>query len=392
MVHSIFSAPFLERGFRPFFLMAALYTTAAPLVWILQMKGTLQPTLLSENPVLWHGHEMLFGFTVAVIAGFLLTAVANWTGGETARGGHLAALCVLWAAGRAIPFTGASYAVAAVIDLAFLPVLAASLAVPLVRSRNTQNFIFLFMIGLLFLCNAAFWVLPGRQSLYAAVIFVMTVISAIGGRIIPSFTVAGLRRAGMNVSQTDQRGLDVIALLSVFLLAVFIFLFGADSMLTGSVSLVAALLHGFRHLRYHPTKVWRQPLLWILHAGHLWMITGFLLIAVSGFSIIPASPALHALTAGAIGTLTLGMMCRVTLGHTGRRMQAGPATTVSFLLMQAAIFLRICGPLLYPQAHMIWIEASAFLWAAAFAAYLVHYAPFLMRRGCNEAEKNDAKK
>lgn len=375
-----FSLPFFERGFRPFFLMGAFYAVMAAGVWILQLRGMAPPAPPFGDPVLWHAHEMLFGFTVAIIAGFLLTAVANWTGGETARGAHLAALCLLWTAGRAAMVADIPYVAAAVIDLAFIPALAAGLAVPLFRGRNRRNYVFLLMIGALFLSNLMFWIYQDRTVLYSGIIVVMAIISAVGGRIIPSFTVAGLRREGMDVRQTDQYRTDMAALASLFLLFAAIAFTGMDSAIAGVLAFSAAALHGLQHLHYHPLKVWRYPLLWSLHAGHLWLIAGLAMLGAAAFGLAPVSPGIHALTAGAIGSLTLSMMCRVALGHTGRIMQAGTGTKLSFLLMQGAVFIRVAGPLFAPSHYMIWIEGSALLWILAFTVYLTGYAPVLLRR------------
>lgn len=377
---ALFEHPVLGRGFRPFFLMGAIYAIAGMSLWLMQVTGSSFMQSPFDDPVLWHGHEMVYGFTMAIVAGFLLTAVANWTGGETARNGGLAGLCALWLAGRAamnlpeIPYIGAAF-----LDLSFLPVLALSLSIPLFRSRNRHNFIFLFMLGGLFLCDLHLWVYQDRTALYVALIFIMAMISAIGGRIIPSFTVAGLRRYGLKVSQTDQFKTDMAALAMLAALALALIFWGAASSVTGVTALAAALIHLWRHRRYHPAHVWRYPMLWSLHAGHLWLIAGLAFLGLSSFGFMPLSPALHALTAGAIGTLALSMMCRVALGHTGREIAAGPATSCAFVLMQGTALIRVFGPLFFPGFYMPSIEISGVLWAAAFSIYLVAYAPVLWR-------------
>lgn len=382
-MRKLFDAVLWERGFRPFFLLGALYSFLAILFWAISFGGTALPFPLGYDPVLWHAHEMIYGFTVAIIAGFLLTAVANWTGGETARDHSLFALCLLWLAGRvAVILPVLPYSFAAVIDLSFLPALTISLVFPLLRSRsrNNHNFIFVFMLGALFLCNLFFWAQQDRAALHLALVIIMAIISAIGGRVIPSFTVAGLRRKGLQVRQMDQRKTDFLALASIGIFALFLLFPGDNGYLQGVAALAAAGLHGWRQRLYHTRLVWSEPMLWSLHAGHMWLIAGFALWGLSSFGLISFSPALHALTAGAIGSLTLSMMCRVALGHTGREIGADRPTSLSFVLMQGAAFIRVLGPLLFPLHYGLWIIISGALWAASFGIYVAVYGPILRQR------------
>jgi uncharacterized protein involved in response to NO len=344
------------------------------------MRGSVLLHSPFADPVLWHAHEMVYGFTMAIVAGFLLTAVANWTGGETAKGGGLACLCALWLAGRAAMNLPGSYAVAAFLDLSFIPALALSLSIPLFRTRNMHNFIFLFMLGILFFCDLAIWISQARTPVYIALVAIMAMISAIGGRIIPSFTVAGLRRRGIMVSQTDQRKTDAAAMALLGLLALDVGFSGISSLSAGIIALAAAAAHAWRHRLYHPLQVWRDPMLWSLHAGHLWLVTGLAFLGLSSFGLMPLSPALHALTVGAIGTLTLSMMCRVALGHTGRQLKAGHATICAFVLMQGAALIRVFGPLLAPDFYLPSIEISGILWTAAFLVYIPAYMPVLWQK------------
>jgi uncharacterized protein involved in response to NO len=229
----------------------------------------------------------------------------------------------------------------------------------------------------LFFCNLALWIFQDRTALYIALMVIMAMISAIGGRIIPSFTVAGLRRKGLGVNQTDQRGTDAIALVLLGALALAIGFLGVASAPAGILALAAAAVHAWRHRHYHPLRVWGDPMLWSLHAGHLWLVAGLAFLGLSSFDFMPLSPALHALTTGAIGTLTLSMMCRVALGHTGREIRAGLITLCAFILMQGVAFVRVFGPLLSPDFYMPSIEISGALWTAAFLVYILAYAPVL---------------
>lgn len=374
---ALFNHPFLGRGFRPFFLLAALYAVLSIGLWMLHMYGAVLSPMPFFDPVIWHGHEMIFGFSMAVIAGFLLTAVANWTGGAPARQIHLAGLCILWIAGRIAANTDIDLFFAAVIDLAFIPALTISLAIPLLKNWNKRNFIFLFMLTGLFFCNAAIYIWQDRLALYLALLIITAMVSLVGGRIIPAFTVGALRRRGLDRHITDQPRMDAAALISLVCLGAIAAVWGLDNMIAGLVALMAAGIHLLRMRVYHSRDVWNDPMLWSLHLGYGWLITGLALLGLSGFTVIPLSPAFHALTTGVIGTMTLSMMCRVALGHTGRELIAGKTTTLAFLLIQAAALVRVAGPLVEPEWHMPSIIISAVLWCAAFIVYILRYAPIL---------------
>lgn len=373
-----FNHPFLSRGFRPFFAIGAIYTVISILTWILHWNGVALAPAVFDDPVLWHGHEMIYGFTMAIIAGFLLTAVANWTGGAPARHIHLFLLCLVWFAGRVVMnVPGIPYGLVAAIDLAFIPILAVSLAIPLLRSWNKRNFVFLLMLTILFFGNLSLFVFQDKTALYAVVLIVISMISLVGGRIIPAFTVAALRRKGARVFQKDQPRADIVALVSLVCLLVSVVTTGFDGMVPGFLAFMSAAVHLWRLRSYHTGKVWHDPMLWSLHLGYYWLIAGLVCLGLSGFGFIVPTVALHALTAGCIGMMTLSMMCRVALGHTGRNLIAGRLTVFSFVCMLLAAFIRVCGPLFLPELHMQWILLSGGLWALAFVLYLFVYLPVL---------------
>lgn len=375
---ALFEAPVLARGFRPFFLLGALYASFSIFVWSGFYAGWTAPLSVFSDPVFWHAHEMVYGFVMAIVAGFLLTAVANWTGGAPARQIHLAALCLLWLAGRlAVNTDILPLATAAVVDCAFLPALAVSLAIPLLRSRSRRNFVFLGLLSLLFACNAAFYLTENMTALYVALLVVLSMISLIGGRVIPAFTVAALRRSGREGFQTDQPKKDILALASLFTLILCTVLIGPDHALTGGVALLSSFIHALRMRVYHTRLVWRDPMLWILHLGYGWLVAALFLMSLAGVSLVPLTIALHAATAGAIGSMTIGMMCRVALGHTGRNLIASKMTVFMFVLIQGAAFLRIFGPLFMPDAHPVWVTVSGILWGAGFGSYALFYGPVL---------------
>jgi uncharacterized protein involved in response to NO len=336
------------------------------------------PPTFFLDPVSWHAHEMVYGFCMAIVAGFLLTAVANWTGGAPVRQMQLMCLSGLWIAGRVamgIDFGLPTWSIAA-IELSFVPALALSLAIPLFRSWSKRNFVFLALLTALFACDAWFFLRGNIAALHVAMMMILMMVSLIGGRIIPAFTVASLRRRGIVAFQTDQSRLDMMALLSL-LAVTFYLVFDKGMLLLGVVSAFSSIIHGLRMRHYHTPKTGGEPLLWILHAGYAWLVAGLALLALAGFGVFDIKTVIHALTAGCIGSMILGMICRVTLGHTGRDLRIGKLTTASFYAIQLAAVLRVFGPIFAPAYTSEWIVSSAILWTLCFAAYLVIYAGML---------------
>ncbi len=374
----------LGKGFRPFFLIAACFAAAIVPLWLL-IQGGVIPTMGAMEPAVWHAHEMIFGFSVAVIAGFLLTAVANWTGRETLTGAPLFALAALWVLGRAgmalagvLPAGGP-----AVADLAFLPALTLALARPLIATGNRRNFVLIAILSALFAANlvvhlASLGVLPGglaRRALVAGLDAVLVVVAIILGRVLPTFT--------RNATQAPQirsiAWLDVASVASMAALAIVDAL-GLEGRAVSIAAGVAATLAAGRATHWGALRTRRHPLLWILHAGHAWFVIGLALrAAASVLPSIPTSSATHALTVGAVGSLTLGMMARVSLGHTGRSLAASPAMTWAFAAVSAAGILRVFLPwMLPPSAYHGALVAAGALWSVAFAAFVVDYARLLL--------------
>jgi uncharacterized protein involved in response to NO len=364
-----------------------MYAVLMVSAWVFFASGAAAAPVSWNSPALWHAHEMIYGFTVAIIAGFLLTAVANWTGGAPVRQMHLALLCLVWAAGRvSFWYAYAPPAILSIIDLSFIPLLAGSLAAPLIRAWNKRNFVFLTMLTLLFLGNlhmhlAAAGSYGGdpRLTAYAAVMVVMMVISLVGGRIIPSFTVASLRMQGKIRHQTDQGKTDIAALLLLPALSFSLIAGGLESGITAAFAIAGAGVHLWRMRFWHSFETGSDPLVWILHAGHLWLVAGLLTLGLHGLKLVDqASLALHMLTVGCIGSMTLGMMARVALGHTGRPIAARAPVVLAFWMMQGAALVRCFAIWIGDANYSLWIGASGLLWVAAFSVYLAVYAPMLL--------------
>ena len=371
-----------EKGFRPFFLLASLYASLGIVFWVLVIAGRASSDAYL-GAIEWHAHEMIFGFTLAVLGGFLLTAIGNWTSRPMPRGPLLASLVLLWVLGRLAMFGASSLPrfVPALLDLAFLPGLIAACAVPLLGEKNRRNYAFIAILTALFGANlalhaAALGFLPhasARTALLVAVDIVAIPLAVVSGRVVPMFS----RNALGDPTIAGQPKLELAAALGLALVTL-LDVSGAPVSLAGLVSAVVGTVLLVRMHNWGSLASRREPLLWVLHAGSLWLAAALLLRGLSLVAPIPPSVHLHAMTAGALGTLSLGMMARVALGHSGRPLIAPAGARVAFALVTAAALLRVFGPLATPGA--LWpLLTAGVLWSAAFALYFVTYFSILLR-------------
>ncbi len=364
-------------GFRPFYLLAALFAALSVPLWIAQFAGLLPPP--SAYPaLLWHAHEMSFGFTLAVIVGFLLTAVRNWTGLPTPAGSQLAGLAALWIAARVFNYAGPA-PLAMLADAAFLILPMIALGLVLVKARSHRNLFVLAVLTAFLAANTLFHLaVAGRVSfapIHAVHFFVFTVIiliGVIGGRVIPTFTANALR----GVRQFRSRLLDALALAGTGI-ALLLVLAEAPAQVAIAACAIAAALQALRLAGWNPWAARRQALLWILHLSYAWIPVGLVLLACGVAGKLPLSAGVHALTLGAIGGLIIGMITRTALGHTGRPLKAGRIEVAAYLLVQAAVIVRLVPMLVPGLPYLAWTTAAAGAWSAAFALYLVRYAPML---------------
>ena len=365
-------------GFRPFYLLASAFSAFSVLLWAAQYSGWL-PWAYLHGP-LWHGHEMLFGFSMAVIAGFLLTAVRAWTGQPTPTGAPLMALAALWVLGRALVLTPLHTA-AAVVNAAFPVALAVAIGIPLARSRNVRNY---FFVGLLVVMGGIILALhlalqgvfepPPRLGLLLGLDVVLFIMAVMGGRVIPMFTNNGVSGAGA----TRHHLVEKLALGSVLLLFVAD-LVELEPAIVAAIALFGAIAHAVRLYLWRSWRTLAAPLVWILHAAYAWIVAHLALRALAGVGWIAESNAIHALTVGAIGGLTLGMMTRTSRGHTARPLAADGYELTCFLLIQVAAVVRVLGGIALPGLHMASVHLSGLLWAAAFGLFAVRYWPVLTR-------------
>jgi uncharacterized protein involved in response to NO len=378
--------PVLGYGFRLFFLLGALYSIISLLIWGGFYAGIVMPPLFMVDPVSWHAHEMIYGFTMAIVAGFLLTAVANWTDSIPVRGFHLLGLGLLWLAGRVVMNFDLGFSEFAILvfEGAFILTLAFSLSIPLIKNWDKRNFVFIVLLSILFACDMVFLVTKERTSLYVAVMIIISMISLIGGRIIPAFTVDALQQRGEEAHEIPQGKLDVLAILSLVLIILALVFVKQEETILAGTAFLSTIVHALRLRRYHTCRILDDPMVWILHVGYCWVILGLFFLGISALGFLPFSIALHAFTAGAIGSMTIGMMCRVTLAHTGRNKIATNLTKLSFLLLQCAIFMRVFGLMIVPDYSIEWIVGSSTIWVLCFVLYILIYAPMLWKPDLDE--------
>ncbi|MBN9463166.1 MAG: NnrS family protein [Burkholderiales bacterium] len=364
-------------GFRPLYLLAAALAALAVPIWTAQFAGAL-PGPATYPGMIWHAHEMTFGFVLAVIVGFLLTAARAWTGMDTPTGRHLAGLCAIWLAARVFNYTG-PIAAALVLDAAFIVLPMISIGIVLVRARSRRNFFVLIVLTAFLLANTLFHLAAtGRVAfspLDAGRFFVFTVIAlicVIGGRVIPTFTSNALR----GIRQFRSQALDIAALAAT-VLALLLVLVGATAAVAAAACLIAAALQAMRLAGWNPWATRGTPILWILHLSYAWIPIGLVLLALGAVGILAPSAGLHALTVGAIGGLIIGMITRTALGHTGRPLKAGRVEVTAYVLVQAAVVLRLVPMLATALPYLPWTIAAAIAWSLAFTVYFAKYAPML---------------
>jgi uncharacterized protein involved in response to NO len=367
-----------QLGFRPFYLLAGGFAALSVPLWALQFSGWLPRPY--HSGALWHAHEMLFGYALAVVVGFLFTAGRNWSGRPTPTGANLAALALLWLAGRVLVLTPFAWA-AALVNATFVLAAAAGLGQALVGGRNRRNYFFiglLIVLGLVqfgvHLSYLGLLEVPGWFGIRLGLDMLLFIMAVMGGRVIPMFTNNGVPGA----QARRVAALEWIALSSLLLLAAADALALQGDALAALLALCAAA-HLARLTLWQPWRTLRTPLVWVLHAAYLWIVLHLSLRAAAELGWIAQSIAVHALTVGGVGGLTLGMMTRTARGHTARPLRADAFDTACYLGVNAAALLRVLLPLAAPDTAPTATLASAFIWSAAFALFTLRYWPVLTR-------------
>ena len=372
----------LSYGFRPFFLLGSLYAGLSILFWLPMYSGLLESNSALAS-VDWHIHEMLFGYLSAIVTGFLLTAIPNWTGRLPVQGVPLLALVILWVAGRVATFYSSDigWMAAAVVDVSFLAAVTAAAAREIISGKNWRNLKVLIPLAVLMSANAAFHLeahfygisdTSRRLGVAAAIMF----ITIIGGRIIPSFTRNWLARESPGRLPAPFDRFDVIAItLSAGALGSWTVV--PENPVSAVLLSVAACCQMIRLARWAGDRTIRDPLVAILHLAYGFVPLGFFLLALSIVfpEAIPQAAGIHALGGGAIGSMTIAVMARATLGHTGRQLKAGAGTVFLFAAILLAGWCRILGALA-PHAEVITV--AGILWAIAFLGFAATYGSALV--------------
>jgi len=375
-----------QLGFRPFFLVTSLFAIIAISLWFSITAFNTHPVAMTQlAPVIWHAHEMIYGYAIAVIAGFLLTAVRNWTGVPTLNGLPLMMLVLLWGLARLMPFSDHALALPmmAALDLTFNLGLCLAILHPIIKGKHHKSLGVWLKLVALMASNLLFYLgLYGVLSngvqlgLYSGLYLIISFILLLGRRVIPMFIRNGV---GYPVTLTNRRWLDIscLLLLLIFIVTqVFLPLPALAALCAG----LLCLLHAIRLAGWHTAGIWKKPLLWILYLAYGWITIGFGVTAAAYLFDFNHKLALHAFAYGGIGLITLGMMARVALGHTGRDVSQPPAILGwVFTAILTGSVLRVLLPVIIPQWHAMWIAGSQLLWIVAFILFISVFAPMLVR-------------
>lgn len=369
-------------GFRPFFLCGALVATCLPLATGLVLSGVI-PFENTLGVINWHAHEMLYGYLAAVTAGFILTAVPNWTGRLPLMGWRLVALLLLWLAGRAAMLAAPDAPYSAITDGVFLLFIDAIMWREIITGKNWRNAPVCVLMGLFAFGNILwhFDIANGGTGAFAlrwglAVIAIL--LALIGGRVTPSFTRNWLAKTNRSVIDASFRALDTVAIFSV-VLSMIAWLAAPAHWIAGALLIIASLFHFMRLSRWQGWRTISEPLVTILHIGYCWLAAGMFLLGVSAIdpALVSQTTGVHALTAGAAGVMTLAVMTRATLGHTGRVLRANTSTVIIYMLVNLGAAIRLAAPF-SPEYYVYLIKAAGAVWGGAFFLFAIVYGRYLV--------------
>lgn len=374
-----------ELGFRPFFAGAAVFSVLAMLLWMAIFVHGMPLAPAGLASIHWHAHEMIFGYAMAVVAGFLLTAVVNWTGVMTLRRTPLAAIATLWLIARLALFlpTESALYLAAAADILFTIGLCIGVTRPVLQVRQWKHLgiiakvVLMLFANLLFYAGALGYVEQGiLWGLYSGLYVLLALVFVMGRRVIPFFIERGVDE---DCSLRNRAWIDIGSLV-LFTLWFVLEVFTAQQQLVAWLSLVLLAMHSLRLWDWHTPGIWRKPLLWSLYLGYAFLLLGFLLKALSVWAGVAPSLVVHAFAYGTLGLITIGMMARVALGHSGRNVFDPPSILVPvFALVFVGALVRVVLPLIAPAQYMLWIAGSQVFWILGFGVFTVVYLPILYR-------------
>jgi len=372
-------------GFRPFFLSAILFSVIAMCIWMMQLVFSVKVLPSGITPMFWHAHEMIYGYALAVVAGFLLTAVRNWTRIQTIHGLPLQLLLLFWILARiASLIPGPNALIAGVImDNIFIASLSLALTIPVVRAKLWKNMsvvskIYFLLIGNIIYSLGLLGIFPGgeRIGIYIGLYMILSLILVLSRKVMPMFIEGGV---GYVVSLKNHLWVDISGFILFLTFAVSDTFFTLPA-LTAWLAAALFILHCIRFWGWYTPGIWSKPLLWVLYLAYAWIILGFGLKFTAFIVGIPPSLAVHAFTVGGIGMMTLGMMSRVSLGHTGRNIMQSPSGLgLVFSMLFLGAVVRVLFPLIFTGHYLLWIGISQVFWIGTFSLFLFIYAPILIR-------------
>ena len=372
-------------GFRPFFLVASIFSVISMMIWMAELILSIKLIPDGISPAYWHGHEMIYGYTLAIIAGFLLTAVKNWTSYQTLHGWSLSVLVLLWVLARMASLIPSEQAliVGLILDNAFIAYLAVALTLPVMKAKLWKNMavvsqLYFFLVGHVIYSLGVLGAFPDGQrvGIYIGLYMALSLIFLLSRRVMPMFIERGV---GYAVSLKNHAWVDIACFVLFLLLAVTDVFFTSPA-ITATLAGVLFILHSIRLWGWHTPGIWKRPLLWVLYVAYGWMIVAFALKAAAFVLGVPESLAIHAFTVGGIGMMTLGMISRISLGHTGRDIMKPPrGVTLMFLILLVGAFIRVLLPMISMEYYQLWIALSQALWALSFMLFVYLYAMILIR-------------
>ncbi len=373
---------FLHLGFRPFFIGASGFAVLSMLMWMLIYVFGWNVEFKYFSTMTWHAHEMIFGYALAVAAGFLLTAIKNWTNLQTVHGYRLLLLFLLWLLARCLPFVEGGGIFTAVVDNLFIVSLIIAVALPLVKAKHWKSLAFVLILVLLLMGNIVFYlgvfgIVPNvtHYGLYIGLYLILGLIFIMGRRVMPFFIERGVDET---IQVKNRKWLDKIHC-PIYWGFVISDLITPYSYLTAILAGIFALTHATRLFGWYTKGIWKKPLLWILYLASSFIVLGFILKALSIFAGISIYLSVHALTFGGIGLITIGMMARVSLGHTGREIHNPPKSIFwIFALLVSGVIIRVIFPLINSSFYLYWIGISQILWIIGFAWFFWIYFPMLI--------------
>jgi len=379
-----FGPPILRLGFRVFFLAAGVFAVIAMAIWMASYVFFVEFSFASFPPNLWHAHEMIFGYVLAVIAGFLLTAIKNWTGEEVLRGKVLAFLFALWLVARILPLSGfmVPIEIIAAVDVAFLLLLSIACLRPVLKVKQYKQVGIISKLFILMFCNLIFYlgaldiIEQGMQwGLYSAIYMILALMLVMMRRVVPMFIKNGVDG---DVEIKNHVWIDTASL--VLLLALWISdVFTNYETFIALIAAGLAVLHTIRLLGWYTHKIWEKPLVWVLVVAYVFIIFGFALITANFYFGVSPYLSIHAFTVGGMGLLTVGMMSRVSLGHTGRNVfEPPPIVFWSFVMLSLGVIVRIVFPVFNMEHYVYWIAISQVFWMISFMIFVWVYAPMLL--------------